>query len=756
MKKAAAFVSLWWPFAALFFFFFWPLLILRDSFVRYDYALQHLPWAVHAYESARQGLYPVWTNAMALGFPLFAEGQCASLYFLNWIGFRTLPFFAVYTWSIPLHFLAGAAGLYLYARKLGASPRAAVIASAAFCFSSAYAGCFYNTGSLRTLSWLPLELWLCQKLREPGMGLKATAGLAFLVCQQWLAGFPQMAVYAFGYLLLHELLAFRARSLLCLIAALAAGALAAWPQTSATLELIRESVRSSESASFALWGSVPPPAAVSLIFPEWGNALRVSFYLGMAPLFLALAPFFFEKRKGIARQAWLAAAFFALALGRFNPVYAWTVEALHLTALRNPAKFLFFVSVPLSVLAAFGFDALVSGGERGRRRFARASSLLAGAVCALPFAGLLLKAAAGSFWPGFSRWYVARLVAEKGVSAKDPSVYLAQMDAFFASLKELFSYTNHHTIRAIVLALAIAALIRLLSRNRLTPAKFYASVGALTVWDLAVFGLTLGAGFVGNAGPIRSLEPTPAMQRVLKVVHQDPGLFAELVKDPNNEFFPPNSGILYDVKHAGGYSPLLLSRYHELVRALGIADSSLGRESFSEAVWQARRGVVDLAGIRYLHTDFPLGWPGLKLLDSDADFFLYENTQAVPAVTGHSVWRLMPDARERLAYLQGPDFTPSRETVIEDERLAAGLVPDPSAPSALCELLPGSRTDSLSLRIEMAADGIVRVRTAAYPGWRLEVDGKKSDWSRVDHAFIGFALKKGTHQVRLSYRRGGR
>jgi len=757
VKKAAAVLFVWWPFAALFLIFFWPLLLLQKSFVLYDYSAQHLPWAMHTYAFAKQGSLPFWTNAMALGFPLFAEGQSASLYFVHWLGYRVLPFFAIYTWSIPFHFLAGGIGAYLYARRLGVSVQAAALAAVCFCFSSAYAGCFYNTGSLRTLCWLPLELWLLEMIRSTSTrsGLKALAGLVFLVCQQWLAGFPQMAVYAFLYLTLHELLAPRLRSFTFLIAAFALGTLAAWPQITATLELISQSVRSNESASFALWGSVPPLAPVSLLFPEWGNTLRFSFYLGMMPLLLCAAPFFLKREGVVVHQAWLAVIFFLLALGRFNPVYAWAVETFHLTSMRNPAKFLFFVLTPLSVLTAFGYDALLSA-RRGSAElggFVRFSVALAGAMCSLPLAGQIALRASASAWPHFSEWYVTRLVAEKGASAKDPVQYLGQMDAFFRSLGGLFSYGNAQNLQAMALALLAAGGIALFAWKKISAVTFTVFVGVLLVWDLGVFGFSLGAGFIGNAGELKALEPTPKMQRVLKVVQQNPGVFAELVKDASEELFPPNSGITYGVRHAGGYSPLLLSHYYELVRDLGIVDSSLGRAPFSEEVWRTQRSVVDLTGIRYLHTDFPLEWQGLALLDSGEGSYLYENAEALPEVTGYSVWRVIPDKEERLRFIKSRDFVPSREIILEDEKSAAGFVPDPSGGPAVFRELPGSRPEELRFQIEMFSDGVACVRVAAYPGWELEVDGRKAEWGRVNHAFIGFPLKKGAHEVHLNYRR---
>ena len=94
MKKALVWLRVGWPYGVVFFTFLGPLLLLQKSCTLADYSVQHLPWAAETFESIRRGGLPLWTNAMCGGFPLFAEGQCGAIYFLNWIGYKTLPFLA--------------------------------------------------------------------------------------------------------------------------------------------------------------------------------------------------------------------------------------------------------------------------------------------------------------------------------------------------------------------------------------------------------------------------------------------------------------------------------------------------------------------------------------------------------------------------------------------------------------------------------------------------------------------------------------
>lgn len=727
MKGLRQVLTLGWPYWALFFVFMGPLLVLQKSFLLGDYSVQHLPWAWETYRSIHSGTLPFWTNAMAGGFPLFAEGQCAALYLLNWLGYRFLPFFQAYTWSIPLHFLIGGIGMFLYVRKLGRSPEACVIAGVCFCFSSAYAGCFYNTGSLRTLCWLPLMLWILERARAADKKQAASfIALTVLVSQQWCAGFPQMAVYAFGYLALHELLASAgqrekpkafAHFAVWAILPLALGTMLAWPQIAPTLELISQSVRQGEGVHFALWGSVPPVAPVSLLFPQWGNALRFSFYLGIFPLFLILAFFFAPRERAGMRQFWLSLFFFSLALGKFNPLYRWAIETFSLTSMRNPAKFLFFSVTALSVLSAFGFDALgkISASKKASRRFARCAAALAGMAAAGPPAMQLMHRMLSPQFAKISRWYVTKLIQEKGAAAGPAEQYSARMDDFFRSLGPLFSSTNFLNVQTLALAAASALLLALYLRKKMPKRVFSAAASCLLIWDLLVFGFNLGTGFIGNAGPLSGLSPSAEGQRVIRHVQKDPGLLVELVRAPEKELFYPNSGMLYGVRHAGGYSPLLLKGYYDLTRDLGIVDSSMGRKAPLETVWRERRGILDLIGARYIHTDFPLDWEALELLDQADGFYFYENLRSMPVLTAR-----FPGEQEP-------------QTVHY-------------------HLLPGSRADSLGFHVGMPADGLVTVRVAAYPGWMVKVGEKRVEWGTVNRAFLGFALTAGEHDVLIYYR----
>lgn len=696
---------------------------------------------------------------MACGFPFTAEGQAGPLYPFH-LAYLFLPFIAVYTWSIPLHFLLGGAGMYGYARSLGLSREASGLASTVFAFGSGFAGCYYNVGSLRTLAWLPWALILLVRMRsaEKPKKTKYCALLALIFFLQWTAGFSQIAAYAFFYCFLHEIPFFVMRDvrrdfkpLLFLAASLMLGTALAAPQIAATAELIPLSIREGESIFFALWGSAPPAALVSLIFPQWGNALRLSFYVGIVPLMLAvfMAGFIFEKGQW-RRHVLLALFFFLLALGRFNPVYRWVVETFSLTLFRNPSKFLFFSVTSLSILAAFGLDRLIRCREDSENagRWKKIVYGFAATVALLPALGATAHRLARSFWPAFSDWYVAKTLAEKGAAAKPSEYYVELMRSFFESAAGLFSLRNPFTLNAILFTAATAMLVHLFFIRKLQKKAFLAFLFVLLTADLYVFGLYLGTGFIGNAGSVGVLKE-PAVVSLLRQNPRGEQPVVELVSSYDKEVLPPNLNMLYGVTHAGGYTPLLLKKYYEMTYDLGLVDGSLGKASFSESVWTAQREVLDVLGVRYIRADRRLSLERVHPVRESGGEWVYENESPIPKIAGYYHWRLFsPD--EGLSFMKSGDFNPQTTVVLSKVPSLSEAAIEPRAYEE-ARIRKDDLSGEIDADIAMKRDGVVFARVNAYPGWSVKIDGRAVPWFDANHAFIGFEVPKGQHRLQLHY-----
>ena len=94
----------------------------------------NLPLRFLTAASLQHGQLPLWTNAIASGFPLLAEGQAGVFYPPNFL-YVILPFQFAVVIGLALNFFLGGLFLYSYARVLGVSKSGAVLAAVAFAFS---------------------------------------------------------------------------------------------------------------------------------------------------------------------------------------------------------------------------------------------------------------------------------------------------------------------------------------------------------------------------------------------------------------------------------------------------------------------------------------------------------------------------------------------------------------------------------------------------------------------------------------------
>lgn len=726
-------------FGALFVYFLWPLIVLKKTFILGDYGLQFFPWS-HLYaEGLKRGQLPYWTPLMANGFPLVAEGQVGAYYPLNLLGFLLLPVEAAYTWGILLHFLLGGVGFYVYGQKIGLSKEASALSAVLFSFSSAYGGCFYNIVTVRVLTWLPYGLIALENIAAGKKPSFWTGLLSAFIAMMWTAGFPQMAVYALLYLSIYA--AFKKSVFRCLAAFAMANLFAlvlASPQLYATWQLIGQSTRSSGDAAFALWGSVPPPAALSLVFPEWGNFLRVSFYIGILPLFFALIGAATKKERAEKVHWGLAVIFFLLALGKYNPLYAFAVKTFSLTALRNPSKFLFFSTVSLAIAAGFGMQKALAGREEGKwKKIVGISAVFFALVPALASAVFHLYGDA-------LRAYGARLALEIFASKSDPAHgvehYWQIIGGMLDRLGPLVSPLNAWNL----LALGWIALSVILFLRRTKGFKYAAA--AMIGLDLVLFAHFYGAGFLGNIAKTDAVA-TQSVSEVLSLRPLSGGTLAEWSKGPEDELLAPNSNLLYLAPHAGGYSPLLLKRYYELTRDLGIVDASLGRRPMRLEVWQKERGLIDALGIETLISGEEIGLPGFESAGKAAGRRIYANKAALPPLVVMYDWKKLEDADQRLAYLKSERFHPASQAVVESDapfQAHAGM--DASLP------LEWHKDEiGLSASVNAKERGLAVIRSAYYPAIKAKVDGAPQKIVPVNHAFSGVYLTQGVHRLHLFY-----
>lgn len=360
--------------------FFWRFITGEVAFFQVDIAFMDHPLRFQAFEQLRTGHFPFWTNGILAGFPLFAEGEAGVLYPLSWLYFVLPPESALNAFLV-VHFLMLGSFCYLFLRSRALAPASAAFGSGSLVFSSFMLVEHVLPAFVAVVAWLPLLLWLSERYASSGrISFAIGGGLAIALMQ--LAGDPLgtllSLVLVVGYVCLGSKdatsLGWKTR-LVAVLVPVTLGSALAGAQLLPTLEFLQQSTRRL-GAIVSEGRFIPSEFLLTAFSPNFfgdsfagyvGGAGQVweeglLFFVGWAPLFLV--PFGLTRKRG--RWFWLLAAGAGVVLSNrtLHPLIGplWSVPPLGL--FRWPGRAMLWYAFGLSVLSAYGFDALTSRGSK--------------------------------------------------------------------------------------------------------------------------------------------------------------------------------------------------------------------------------------------------------------------------------------------------------------------------------------------------------------------------------------------------------
>lgn len=720
-------------FGAVILLFLHPLITCSSGMIDGDYLVQFYPWSKLYSEAIKNFNLPFWTRYFHSGFPLMAEGQIGGFYPLNIIMFFVLPFKFAYNYSAVLHFILAGIFTYIYARKIGAGEQGGTLAALLFCFGSAYAGCFYNIATLRTLVWFPLVLLLMEGFLESNLnslspkGERARVrGLSYIIASgiiagmQFLAGFIQMAAYSFGFYIIYLLYGLRLkkvslkRRVLALLLFSGFAVLIASPQIILTYQLARASGRVSASLGFALWRSFPPPCFLTLFFPRWMGFLGHQLFLGvLSILFLIYATIDSKNSHQIRPLILIGVVSIFVALGKYNPLYVAILKATRFYSFRNPSKLLFFGLFAGSVLAGFGFSKFFS--QLDKKLIRKATSIFSWILAISASIFFISKMLVWAFKDRIIVWleaYVLKYVFGKPYHRYDLQTYMDKVHSIYQSFINDAALNNPFVLFSVVmvvvcLLLAISIYIRP-DRARLLKIP----VLCIIFLDIFVYSF-YGTGFKGNIKPFSFLKPTHT--RILEILKSDKELFRIAPFDLKDEKMPiwamPNANILAGIDSIAAYTPLVEASYKEAILPLEVVDDALGLLSPSNQALADKYQLLRLLNVKYLVSPRRLRYGFLRKIISDNGIFLYQVKGFLP----RAFFTYRIDGNIRSA--------PTRDLKVKEYK--SGLI-----------------------RIEVSTDrdGFLVFSENHYPGWGASIDGKRVEIIPVKGLIQAVRIDKGRHR----------
>ncbi|HEV7904036.1 MAG TPA: hypothetical protein VGO96_09355, partial [Pyrinomonadaceae bacterium] len=615
-------------FVSLFFVLFFPqavfggkFLIAGDAYF-YSYPLRTVAW-----EMIRSGQLPLWTPHVLSGYPLLAMAQLAFGYPLTW-GYLFLPGHWAEQIYVLAPFLLSPMFTYAYARELGRSRLAALLAGLSFGYGGMMCSGISNSGMLtNSMLWLPLVLIAVDRARPGGRGRFASClvGATAAYSMSVLNGHGQSFVYAgtliVAYGLFLSLFRLRPgsddaasddgdrrkrrgwfefdrwRPLFVSTGALGLAACVAAFQILETMRAARRSTRVALSYERLGEGSFAfMHAARSLVAPLY-HYIDVTTYVSPIAFLLACLACVaalrqWRRRPGARRDAggdarvffWLAVALVAwlLMLGINTPLHHLVFRLPVINSFRVPSRHALEWTFAVSILAAYGWDALA---RFVAARHVKVETHARVREYAFALGALVAAATVGVLW-----W---RAIVQPPVPGSNSYTALAESSYLFG--KACF---------VLLLSVALWFGLKLNGSRRARTAILVAVIGLTCyVEQFGVIscwwgGLGLSAERFAVVSPVtRYLQTLPPEQNR---AYTRIGLFAEEFTDaPRLEGV--NLTALHGLHNVAGMEPLIFERYSRALGGVG-PDSVTPRAGFppNDDLFKAHSRVLDLLNTTHL------------------------------------------------------------------------------------------------------------------------------------------------------------
>lgn len=671
-----------------------------------------IPWFATARAAVAQGDLPLWDPYQFGGYPFLSNPQVAFFYPPTWIAF-ILPVATGISWFLALHLWLTALGTFFFLRNYGADPVPALLGALSLTFSYFTAARVYagHIGVIATFAWLPwLLLAYRWALRDDGLGRAIIAGVPFALAI--LAGHSTSLLYVsliwIAVVVYHFLQGDRRSALTRFLVAALVGVGISGIQLLPFLQFAVASSRSaSASFAFATDYSWPPAHLITLLVPEFFGEPTVLGYWSV-PVFEEMAYYagvlaLIGIILALARPRALTWLFVALALGglilafgRYGFLYQYLYDIFPpLRLARAPARAAYLTTFAGSALLSLGLTTWRRTGDRERlARILRGTAIVAGIaiLAALAATGAVFAArhpdeTSGRLWHQIGGWS-----------------WLLLLLLVASALTWGFISQPRGRRRTLLAALLVM----------------------LVVGDLWHYGTKLIR--------LEPLQTTTLWSTARDLI----GTGEERVLPWGVSIFEQNGAGEVGLRSIFGYNALVLS----------------ATERLTSSVPDPRSTAYDLFSVRYVLAGVPLdnftdGARGLRLAAQEGGTWIYERARVMPVVRLVEEVEVISDDEAAIARIHAPDFDPGRTVILPQspECLGDAVASDGAGEATLLVHDPAS----WEIATNSATPAILVVSEAAYPGWRVTIDGQPATPLRAYTAIRAVCVPAGKHAVTWTF-----
>jgi hypothetical protein len=703
-----------------------------------DVIKELFPWKYNVIEQIKLGHLPFWNPHNFSGNPLLANFQSAVFYPLNII-FLIFSFKIAWTIFIFLIPLLSAFFTYLFMREIRIGKISSIFSGIVFAFC-AYTTVWMEYGNIgHTLLWLPLALYLTEKLAKK-ITIQVCICLICILTFSLLAGYIQGYFYIAVTLLIYYVLSsytrykFSIKHILiyssCLIYPILLGLFQILP----TISLLSFSSRGNYSLSVIKNLLNPWWYGITVIAPDFfGNPAtrnnwfygtyieRVS-YFGIIPFVFALYALLHIKRD---RKFFIFGIIFILSfLSAFD---LFVTKFLYLIPIP-----VISTTVPTRILCVFGFSGVILAGM-GLQLFIdrinfKKLFIAIGCVTGLLFIGWLMV------FIGPLIFQNQNLITNLSVSKRNLILPTALLISLAISVG-LYYYNKKlsHIVVAIILFLTIFDLFRFF--QKITPFSLQAYVYPQTP-------------------VVRFLQQNASINR-----YWGYGLgYIETNFQIYDHTFSPDGN---DPLHIKTYTEFLeSSKNGSIPKSLPRPDANVaggfGTTDLKENIF--RQKVLNILGVKYilakndilnnkLIPDYATFDPNIyKLIWQKAPWQIYQNLEAAPRIFLTTDYKVILNKVNILKKFYSKTFNEKKQIILEQ---------DPDIRKSVLKTynlkLNTYSPNEIIIQTSSDADALLFISDSYYPDWKASIDGKNTKIYVADYTFRAIKVPQGSHLVRFYY-----
>jgi len=723
------------------------------------------------------GDYPLWQPYIFSGMPAFSSMMFTKwIYFPNFvIGFLNKAGIPA-TWTMLMHYLLAAMGVFTLLRHLKVSFLTAVFGGIAYMLTPFFvvmmsAG---HGSQMMTAAYLPWLIYAVKRIFD-APDLKGLLLLAIVAGFQFQRGHVQVAYYGWmaagWYVVIETIFRFRSKnwknfpiSLAYLAGGLLLGIGIAAVLYIPSLSYAAYSIRGGSAGGgldygYATSWSFPPYEVLALFFSDWfgfggqtywgGKPFTEhSDYLGLTLIMLMSLAFL--NRDYLKEKVYLLSAILLALLVSFGSYWPYLYDVLFkvlpfFNKFRVPSMILILLELMVALLAGLGLYTILSLSSKQKadlgRKFLIATSVMGG----LFLLAILFK---GAFTGSYTN-----ILAESPKA--HPALTTLRVDMFYSSL-----------IKSLMVGTLTLGLIWVFITDKIKGVVLASSLLVLLILDLGHVDLR----FTSKAVPAKRVKAaeqvTPAIRKLQALTRENPGRIF-----PVHTLFGSNVWALHGLESIGGYSPAKLKVLQDFLNSTKLEQTFLPKYYTQTADGAApkpidqvdprlRKRHLDVLrnmNVKYLVSPYPLNDPLFKQVAQElhiirgqrAQVLIYEFTDNYPKAWFVSQIITAVTAQEISANLDMMQALPSEVATVLD--------PDGTIQKfnyAVGEMFVKDRSlQDMVLTTSNEMEGFLVVSEVYYPGgWKVFLDDESElEVFQTNELIRGVLVPAGEHELHFVY-----